>query len=73
MAAGLLAFILIALIPDDLHAGDVFREVTFQFGASPAEHFAELDPRATFKFVGEHAWGAKMPRQVPRTIQLDLG
>jgi len=51
---------------------EVFREFTFHAGASPAVKFAELDPKATFKFVGEHAWGATMPRHVPRPIELDL-
>ena len=50
----------------------VFREFTFNYGASPAAHFAELDPDATFKFIGEHAWGATMPRRVARPITLDL-
>jgi hypothetical protein len=50
----------------------VFREFTFHAGASPAVKFAELDPKATFKFVGEHVWGATMPRHVPRPIELDL-
>jgi hypothetical protein len=51
---------------------EVFREFTFSYGASPNEHFAELDPKATFKFTGEHAWGATMPRHVPRPLLLDL-
>jgi hypothetical protein len=63
------------LQPSDL-SGDnvpqVFREFTYDFGASSNQHFAELDPNATFKFVGEHAWGATMPRHVPRPIKLDL-
>lgn len=50
----------------------LFREFTFHYGATPAEHFAELDPQATFKFTGEHAWGATMPRHVPRPLVLDL-
>lgn len=50
----------------------VFREFTYNYGASPNEHFAELDPKATFEFTGEHAWGATMPRYVPRAIALDL-
>jgi hypothetical protein len=50
----------------------LFREFTFHYGATPADHFAELDPQATFKFTGEHAWGATMPRHVPRPLALDL-
>ena len=50
----------------------VFREFTYYSGASPDQHFAELDPDATFPFVGEHAWGATLPRHVPRQIELDL-
>ncbi len=59
--------------PDNLQEdGLVFREFTYNFGASPNQHFAELDPNATFKFVGEHAWGATMQRHVPRPINLDV-
>jgi hypothetical protein len=50
----------------------VFREFTFSYGESPGRHFAELDPDATFNFVGEHAWGATMPRHVPKPIALEL-
>jgi hypothetical protein len=50
----------------------LFREFTFHYGATPADHFAELDPQATFQFTGEHAWGATMPRHVPRPLALDL-
>jgi hypothetical protein len=53
-------------------AGEVLREFTFYYGASAADHFAELDPGATFKFTGEHAWGATLPRHVPRPLVLDL-
>lgn len=81
-------FLCLATVPPDLAAtvgepsptshsdspkdGSVFREFAYNFGAPPSQHFAELDPKATFKFVGEHAWGATMPRHVPRPIFLDL-
>jgi hypothetical protein len=51
---------------------EVFREVTYHYGAPPTTHFAELDPDTKRVFSGEHAGMAKMPRHVPKPVNLDL-
>ncbi|MBI5692313.1 MAG: hypothetical protein HZC55_19700 [Verrucomicrobia bacterium] len=53
-------------------AQDVFREVTYTYGASPTTHFAELDPETKRVFTGEHAAMATMKRHVPKSVTLDL-
>lgn len=64
--------LLLALGPDAVGGQDVFREVTFNFGASRANHFAELDPDTKRVFTGEHAAMATMKRHVPKPLALDL-
>ncbi|MBL9212712.1 MAG: hypothetical protein JNL92_19780 [Opitutaceae bacterium] len=56
------------------HAGaqDVFREVTYTYGAPETTHFAELDPDTKRVFTGEHAGMAKMKRHQPKPLKLDL-
>lgn len=51
---------------------EVFREVTYKYGATAAEHFSELDPDTKRVFTGEHAGMATMKRHQPKPVQLDL-
>ncbi len=51
---------------------EVFREVTYTYGAPPTTHFAELDPDTKRVFTGEHAGMARMKRHVPKPLALDL-
>ncbi|MBM3853975.1 MAG: hypothetical protein FJ399_12605, partial [Verrucomicrobia bacterium] len=53
-------------------AQEVFREVTYSYGAAPTVHFAELDPDTKRVFTGEHAAMAKMKRHQPKPLKLDL-
>ena len=55
-----------------LRGQEVFREVTYTYGAPPTTHFAELDPDTKRIFTGEHAGMAKMKRHVPKPVTLDL-
>ncbi|MBI5799449.1 MAG: hypothetical protein HZA92_01805, partial [Verrucomicrobia bacterium] len=51
---------------------EVFREVTYSYGAPPTTHFAELDPDTKRVFTGEHIGMATMKRHVPKPVTLDL-
>jgi hypothetical protein len=53
-------------------AQEVFREFTFDFGASPKKQFSELDPGTKRDFSKNQTWGATKPRHVPKPITLDL-
>lgn len=53
-------------------AQEVFREVTYSYGAPATTHFAELDPDTKRVFTDEHAGMATMKRHVPKPITLDL-
>jgi len=64
--------LLIPLLFSGLPAQEVFREVTYKYGASPEEHFAELDPDTKRTFTGEHASMATLKRHAPKPVQLDL-
>jgi len=61
---------MLLLLPAD--AQEVFREVTYKYGATPNEHFAELDPDTKRTFTGEHAGMAALKRHAPKSVQLDL-
>lgn len=63
---------LASLLGSAAPAQEVFREVTYKYGATPEEHFAELDPDTKRVFTGEHAGMATMKRHVPKPVQLDL-
>lgn len=54
------------------HAGEVFREFTFNERAKPGTHISELDPGTKRDFGKEHAWAKNKPRHVPHSIVLDL-
>lgn len=56
-----------------LVAQEVFREVTYSYGAAPTKHFAELDPATKRVFTGEHESMAKLARHAPKPVNLDLG
>lgn len=53
-------------------AQEVFREVTYTYGAPSATHFAELDPDTKRVFTGEHAGMATMKRHQPKPVTLNL-
>jgi len=55
-----------------IFAQEVFREATYTYGATPATHFAELDPNTKRVFTGEFAWGATFKRYQPKPLVLDL-
>jgi len=55
-----------------LFAQEVFREVTYTYGATPATSFSELDPDTKRVFTGEHASMAKHKRHQPKPVTLDL-
>jgi hypothetical protein len=55
-----------------LSAQEVFREVTYSYGAPPTKHFAELDPETKRVFTGEHAGMAKLVRHAAKPVKLDL-
>ncbi len=63
---------LICLFSADVDAQEVYRETTYQYGASNYVHFSELDPDTKRVFTGEHASMATMKRHVPKPLQLDL-
>lgn len=69
LPAALLAF---SLPGTTSEAQEVFREVTFNYGAPDSAHFAELDPDTKRVFTGEHAGMAKMKRHEPKPLMLDL-
>lgn len=68
----LLALSVTATTAPGVRAQEVFREVTYSYGAPPTTHFAELDPDTKRVFTGEHAGMAKMKRHVPKPLTLDL-
>jgi hypothetical protein len=55
-----------------LAAGEIFREYTYKYGATPDTHYTELDPNTRRDFSKQQKWAAALPRHVPRPLVLDL-
>lgn len=51
---------------------EVFRELTYAYGATSATSFSELDPNTKRVFTGEFAANATKPRHAPKRLNLDL-
>jgi len=51
--------------------GDVFRDFTYNYGASPGRHFSELDPGCKREFPETDSFYNKK-HMVPKTLELDL-
>jgi hypothetical protein len=68
----LVILLALAMIVSLARSQEVFREVTYTYGAPPTVHFAELDPDTKRVFTGEHIAMATMKRHVPKPVTLDL-